>query len=132
MKNRFLIFIFMFCMIPCFPKTISEIGNNLKLEVQELKELNAQQTLVIDSQNETIESLQLKQQEYDQAFTQKLSEIESLTEKICKQEAEIRSKNKKLRIALTVFIFMFVAKAVIMFLKWKYGIKLPYIINCIL
>lgn len=131
MKNKILLLLLLVSM-PVFSQTISENNQKLKTQVQELRELNAQRELIINEQASEIEGLDKKIYEYDQAFKEKLDEIDKQSETIFKQDLKIKSQNKKLIIFTIFFIIMILIKAVIMFLKWKYGIKLPYIINCIL
>lgn len=131
MKNKILLLLLLIS-LPVFSQTISENNQKLKSQVQELRELNAQRELIIKEQASEIEGLDKKIYEYDQAFKEKLDEIDKQSETIFKQDLKIKSQNKKLIIFTIFFIIMFLIKIVIMFLKWKYGIKLPYIINCIL
>lgn len=131
MKNKILLLLLLVSM-PVFSQTISENNQRLRTQVQELKEINAQRELIIQEQASQIEGLDKKIYEYDQAFKAKLDEIDKQSETIFKQDLKIKSQNKKLTIITIFFIVMILIKAVIMFLKWKYGIKLPYIINCIL
>ena len=131
MKNKILLLLLLVSM-PVFPQTISENNQKLKSQLQELRELNAQRELIINEQASEIEGLDKKIYEYDQAFKEKLDEIDKQSETIFKQDLKIKSQNKKLIIFTIFFIIMILIKVVIMFLKWKYGIKLPYIINCIL
>lgn len=131
MKNKILLLLLLVSM-PVFSQTISENNQRLRTQVQELKEINAQRELIIQEQASQIEGLDKKIYEYDQAFKAKLDEIDKQSETIFKQDLKIKSQNKKLTIITIFFIVMILIKTVIMFLKWKYGIKLPYIINCIL
>lgn len=131
MKNKILLLLLLIS-LPAFSQSISENNQKLKSQIQELRELNAQRELIINEQASEIEGLDKKIYEYDQAFKEKLDEIDKQSETIFKQDLKIKSQNKKLIIFTIFFIIMILIKAVIMFLKWKYGIKLPYIINCIL
>ena len=131
MKNKILLLLLLIS-LPVFSQSISENNQKLKSQVQELRELNAQRELIINEQASKIEGLDKKIYEYDQAFKEKLDEIDNQSETIFKQDLKIKSQNKKLIIFTIFFIIMILIKAVVMFLKWKYGIKLPYIINCIL
>lgn len=131
MKNKILLLLLLIS-LPAFSQSISENNQKLKSQIQELRELNAQRELIIKEQVSEIEGLDKKIYEYDQAFKEKLDEIDKQSETIFKQDLKIKSQNKKLIIFTIFFIIMILIKIVIMFLKWKYGIKLPYIINCIL
>ena len=131
MKNKILLLLLLIS-APVFSQSISQHAENLKNQIQELKEINAQKELIIQDQTLTIEELEKKEAEYDAAMKSRIEEIDKLSQEMFKQEIKIKSLNKKLTIAVIIFVIMFLIKAVIMFLKWKYGIKLPYIINCIL
>ena len=131
MKNKILLLLLLIS-APVFSQSISQHAENLKNQIQELKEINAQKELIIQDQTLTIEELEKKEAEYDAAMKSRIEEIDRLSQEMFKQEIKIKSLNKKLTIAVIIFVIMFLIKAVIMFLKWKYGIKLPYIINCIL
>jgi len=131
MKNKILLLLLLIS-LPAFSQSISENNQKLKSQIQELRELNTQRELIIKEQASEIEGLDKKVYEYDQAFKEKLDEIDKQSETIFKQDLKIKSQNKKLIIFTIFFIIMILIKIVIMFLKWKYGIKLPYIINCIL
>lgn len=131
MKNKILLLLLLVS-LPVFSQSISQHAENLKNQIQELKEINAKKELIIQNQNLTIEDLIKQEIKYDAAMKTKIEEVDKLSQEVFKQELKIKSLNKKLTIAVVVFTIMVLIKAVIMFLKWKYGIKLPYIINCIL
>ena len=131
MKNKILLFLLLVS-LPVFSQSISQHAENLKNQIQELKEINAKKELIIQNQNLTIEDLIKQEIKYDAAMKTKIEEVDKLSQEVFKQELKIKSLNKKLTITVVVFTIMVLIKAVIMFLKWKYGIKLPYIINCIL
>lgn len=131
MKNKIILFLLLISS-PVFSQSISQHTNSLKEKIATLQEINAQRESVIENQSLTIEELREDVKRYDNAFKERLEEIDELGQKVYEQDLKIKKQNKILFIMTIIFIIMIAIKVVVMFLKYKFGIKLPYIINCII
>ena len=108
--------------------TINDIKTNntqLLSTIDELMTIN-------EFQDKDIIALKSEKKELEQTTDVLIHNIETMSTKIVNLEVKIQQKNKILTTLIIIFLVMIIAKIVVIILKYKLHITLPYIINCII
>lgn len=114
------------------PRTTSEIMLELRTQIGELEHISDERAKAIESDKATIDELTQRVASISDSIDATISDLSKANETIITQSEKIRSQRSALA-ALSAFLgVLFLAHIVVLFLKVKLNITLPYWLNTIL
>ncbi len=114
------------------PRSTSVIIQELRDNYQAMADYNEQLKNLNSDKDITIEELKFKVSDVSENLDKALKEDSEKTETIIKQNEDIKIKNKWLAIISSILGAFFILHVVLLILYFKFGIKLPYMLNTIL
>lgn len=125
--------IFALC-VQAFPqvKTSTELISEIKSQVIELTALNEQLTTYNVQDKKTIEDLQNRITTISESADKSLADLSEANETIIRQDEKIKTQRKILAIISIILGIFFIAHIVILVLKLKCNITLPYWLNTLI
>lgn len=115
-----------------YSQTFTDYANKMRQEIQELKDINSQREQTINSQKEKISMQEDIIDQSNKKVEEAIKESEEACNALIKQAEQIKRQNKLLRIALIVLIVKIVGSVLLLVIKYKYKIEIPYWLNVIL
>lgn len=114
------------------PRSSKVILGELRDQLTELKQINTERQNIIDEQSGTIDNLNAQIQSLITSLDKSVSDLTTANENIIKQNEKIKAQRKWLIILIVIFGAFAIAHFVILFLKVKYKINLPYWLNSLI
>lgn len=114
------------------PRSSSVILQELRDNIQTMGEMISQKDSIIATNIETIEELQQKSIETTEKLEASIEREAEKNEKIIQQNNQLKLQRKQLTILSSILGFFVLIHIGILFLKIKWNIKLPYLLNTLL
>lgn len=117
---------------PSQPRSSSVILQELRDNIQTMGEMISQKDSIIATNIATIEELQQKSIETAEKLEASIEREAEKNEKIIQQNNQLKLQRKQLIILSSILGFFVLLHIGILFLKIKWNIKLPYLLNTLL
>lgn len=114
------------------PRSSSVILQELRDNIQMMGEMISQKDSIIATNIETIEELQQKSIETAEKLEASIEREAEKNEKIIQQNNQLKLQRKQLIILSSILGFFVLLHIGILFIKVKWNIKLPYLLNTLL
>jgi len=121
-----------FAQEPSQPRSSSVILQELRDNIQMMGEMISQKDSIIATNIETIEELQQKSIETTEKLEASIEREAEDKETIIQQNNQLKLQRKQLIILSSILGFFVLLHIGILFLKIKWNIKLPYLLNTLL
>lgn len=138
-KNSILLFLLFITNLYIFgqtqnetPRTVSEIMQDIKTQVIELESLSESRLQIIENDKTNIEKLETENNNIKENLNSLLTELSNANETIIRQDEKIKTQRKILATISIVLGAFFISHIVILILKMKCNITLPYWLNTLL
>lgn len=136
MRKIISILLVSFCLIAAYseekPRTVPEIMADLKSYVSDLESLSDQRLQIIEDDKANIDALSKENDNIKASLNEVIIELSDANETIIRQDEKIKTLAKVLAIVSIVLGVFFVLHIVILILKLKLNITLPYWLNTLL
>lgn len=114
------------------PRTVAEIMQDIKNQVSELESLSDARLQIIENDKASIEKLSNENTTIKENLNSLLSELSEANETIIRQDEKIKiQRNILITISIILGLF-FIVHIVILILKLKFNITLPYWLNTLI
>lgn len=136
-KNKIIVlFMFMFMCGALFaqdkPRDTKVILEDLKYQINELNEINSQREELLIEKENTITELNDKTNKLLEEIDLSVKDLSKANETIIKQNQSLKIQRKWLVILITILGVFALAHFVILYLKLRYKISLPYWLNALI
>lgn len=113
-------------------RTTSEIMLELRTQIGELEHISKERAKAIESDKATIDELTQRVASISDSIDATISDLSKANETIITQSEKIRSQRSALAVLSALLGALFLAHVVVLLLKVKLNITLPYWLNTIL
>lgn len=113
-------------------RTTSEIMLELRTQIGELEHISEERAKAIESDKATIDELTQRVASISDSIDATISDLSKANETIITQSEKIRSQRSALAVLSALLGALFLAHVVVLLLKVKLNITLPYWLNTIL
>lgn len=114
------------------PRNTTVIIKEIKEELNQLKTINENNKLIIEQRDNNINSLNEEVKNLIINLDKTVNDLSEANSNIIKQNERIRIQKKWLIMLTSILGVLTIAHFVILFIKLKFNIKLPYWLNTIL
>lgn len=148
--RKILFFRLLFCFLPllCFPavapaenseQTLQMLSVEIHTQLDGLKQQSrhlTEQLLIaereLQASSKQVETLQMELNELNSCFVNTNQKLSEYSEKLTEYETKLKFRAKIITIAAAALILFLAVRGVLLVLKIKFGIKIPYFLNLIL